>query len=312
MKLSINKKRFLAIAMAAVIASTALGVLPASARLDEVMSEGDYTPPIAREVEVVKYPEKPAARVSKAPVVQMEYRVRPGDTLWSIAERSGISIDELARTNHLSQEDVLAVGRTLTIPGGEFRYHRVAGGETLSHIAGQYGISLQQLMSANEIKNPDIIKIGYTLTIPGEVSEPVMSEPAGQTSRIQIGGWAWPVAGEVTSHFGIRGDRPHEGVDIGACEGATIVAAEKGRVVWSAPRGTYGLTVILDHGNGIRSLYSHCSKLLVREGQLVDRNQAIAEVGNTGRSTGPHLHMEILRQGVPLDPMLFLKERLFG
>lgn len=311
MRLFLNKKRFLAIATAVMIAGTALGVLPASAGLDEVISEGDYTPPMAKDVEVVEYLAKPVAKVSKAPDVQMEYQVRPGDTLWSIAERTGISLDELAKTNRLNQEDVLAVGRTLTIPGGDFRYHRVAGGETLSHIAGQYGISLQQLMSANYIKNPDLIKIGHTLTIPGEGSQPVVSEPVEQTNKIQIGGWAWPVAGEVTSHFGIRGDRPHEGVDIGGCEGATIVAAEKGRVVWSAPRGTYGLTVIVDHGNGIRSLYSHCSKLLVSEGQLVDRNQPIAEVGNTGRSTGPHLHMEILRQGVPLDPLLFLKERLF-
>ncbi|SHE97458.1 M23 family metallopeptidase [Desulforamulus putei] len=307
MRISINKKRFLAVIMAAVIAGTALGAWPASAGLDEVMSEGDYTPPIARKAAVIKHPEQPA----RGSGVQMEYRVRPGDTLWSIAERSGISVGELAAVNRLSQEDVLAVGRTLTIPGREVCYHLVAGGETLSHIAGQYGISLQELMKANDITNPDLIRIGLRLTIPVEAAEPATAASAGQTGKIQIGGWAWPVAGEVTSLFGIRGDRPHEGVDIGAVEGATIVAPEKGRVVWSAPRGTYGLTVILDHGNGIRSLYAHCSKLLVREGQQVDRNQPIAAVGNTGRSTGPHLHMEILRQGVPLDPLMFLKERLF-
>lgn len=309
----INKK-LAVFTITAIFASTAYIVLPANAGLDEVMSEGDYTPPLAQDVEVLKPLEQEPVKKEISQRVEMEYRVRAGDTLWGIAERTGISLTRLAAANQLDPKDILVEGKTLTIPGVEFRYHRIASGETLSHIAGQYGITLGELLKANNLSNPDLIKIGATLVVPNRAAEvqPMIAANGNPGSKVQIGGWAWPVAGDITSNFGIRGDRPHEGIDIGAFSGATIIAPEQGKVVWSGSRGTYGLTIILDHGNGIRSLYAHCSKLLVTEGQLVDRNQPIAKVGNTGRSEGPHLHMETLRQGIPLDPLLFLKERLFA
>ncbi|CCO08413.1 peptidoglycan DD-metalloendopeptidase family protein [Desulforamulus hydrothermalis] len=302
MSIQINKK-FLAAALAIVLAVGAPGPGPAGAGLEELVTDGAYTLPAARPVAAVK---QPAALAGSLP---MEYRVRPGDTLWSIAGRCGLTVAELATANNINEAEILAVGRTLTIPGREVCYHLVAGGETLSHIAGQYGISLDELVKANHLANPHLIRQGDRLIIP--VSGQPATALAGQAGKIQLGGWAWPVAGEITSSFGIRGDRPHEGIDIGAGAGATITAPERGRVVWAGPRGTYGLTVILDHGGGIRSLYAHCAKLLVQEGQTVERRQPIAEVGSTGRSTGPHLHMEILRQGIPLDPLMFLTDKLF-
>lgn len=310
----INKKYLIAVFTATMLTNTAFYVLPASARLDEAVLEGEYRVPLAKAVEVVKAagPKNvQVARSSNGNQIQMEYQVRSGDTLWSIAKRAGLSVDELAKANDLSEGDILAVGRTLVLPGREQRYHKVAAEETLSHIAGQYNISVQQLMTANNISDADFINVGRMLSIPSdEVQQELPVSANGQASKIQIGGWAWPVAGTITSLFGIRGASPHEGVDIGAVSGATINAPNKGKVVWAAPRGTYGNTVILDHDNGIRSLYAHCSKILVHEGQTINRNQPIALVGNTGRSSGPHLHMEILRQGIPLDPLLFLKEEL--
>lgn len=311
---SIKKKYLLAVLAAALLTNTAIYVLPASARFDEVISDGEYKTPLAKGVAVVKNAGQKSAQVSRssrANQIQMEYQVRPGDTLWSIAERAGVSVEELTQVNELGERDILVVGRTLVIPGKEKRYHKVATGETLTHIAGQYNISVQQLMAANNISDADFINVGQMLIIPdGDVRQALATSAMGEAGKIQIGGWAWPVAGTITSYFGIRGDSPHEGVDIGALSGSTIVAPEKGKVVWAAPRGTYGNAVILDHGNGIRSLYAHCSKILVCEGQTIDKNQPIALVGSTGRSSGPHLHMEILRQGIPLDPLLFLKEKL--
>ncbi|GAB6159051.1 M23 family metallopeptidase [Desulfotomaculum varum] len=303
MSIQINKKSLAAAALAVALAFGALAPGPAGAGLDEVVTEGEFPLPVARTAAAVK---QPSAVAGSLP---MEYRVRPGDTLWSIAQRCGLTVAELATANSINEEDILAVGRTLTIPGREVSYHLVAAGETLSHIAGQYGISLDELVEANRLANPHLIRQGDRLVIP--VTDQPAAALAGQVGKIQLGGWAWPVAGEITSPFGIRGDRPHEGLDIGAGEGAAIIAPERGRVVWAGPRGTYGLTVILDHGGGIRSLYAHCSKLLVQEGQTVERHQPIAEVGSTGRSSGPHLHMEILRQGIPLDPLMFLKDKLF-
>jgi len=124
---------------------------------------------------------------------------------------------------------------------------------------------------------------------------------------------SWPLVGVITSPFGMREGRPHEGIDIAVEEGTPVRATAPGRVVFAGPRGTYGLAVIVDHGGGVRTLYAHCSKLLVSEGSSVDTGAVIALSGNTGRSTGPHLHLEVLKNGVPLDPLIYLeKESYYG
>ena len=122
----------------------------------------------------------------------------------------------------------------------------------------------------------------------------------------------YPCAGEITSSFGWRThpilgyQRFHSGVDFGADYGTTIHAADSGTVIFSGWYGGYGNAVILDHGNGISSLYGHTSELYVSEGQTVQRGQSIAAVGSTGLSTGPHLHFEVRQDGDPVDPMAYL------
>ncbi|MGC8712296.1 MAG: murein hydrolase activator EnvC family protein [Leptodesmis sp.] len=121
-----------------------------------------------------------------------------------------------------------------------------------------------------------------------------------------------PCLGEITSGFGWRMhpvlgyERFHAGIDIGADYGATIYAAEQGLVIFAGWYGGYGNAVIIDHGGGITTLYGHTSELYVSEGQTVQRGQAIAAVGSTGLSTGPHLHFEVRREGEPTDPVAFL------
>lgn len=121
-----------------------------------------------------------------------------------------------------------------------------------------------------------------------------------------------PCLGEITSGFGWRThpvlgyDRFHAGLDIGADYGTTIHAAEQGIVMFAGWYGGYGNAVIIDHGGGITTLYGHSSELYVVEGQSVSRGQAIAAVGSTGLSTGPHLHFEVRREGEPTDPMAYL------
>lgn len=121
-----------------------------------------------------------------------------------------------------------------------------------------------------------------------------------------------PCLGEVTSGFGWRMhpvlgyERFHSGIDIGADYGSTIYAAEQGLVIFAGWYGGYGNAVIIDHGGGITTLYGHTSELYVSEGQTVQRGQAIAAVGSTGLSTGPHLHFEVRREGEPTDPVAFL------
>jgi murein DD-endopeptidase MepM/ murein hydrolase activator NlpD len=126
------------------------------------------------------------------------------------------------------------------------------------------------------------------------------------------GQMTFPVAASITSRFGPRVHpilgyrRFHSGMDFGASYGSTIRAADSGRVIFSGWYGGYGNAVIIDHGGGLTTLYAHSSRLLVREGQTVQRGQSIAAVGSTGLSTGPHLHFEVRRNGSPVDPAQFL------
>lgn len=122
-----------------------------------------------------------------------------------------------------------------------------------------------------------------------------------------------PVDGPIGSGFGFRRDpftgRPalHTGLDFPADPGTAIVAAAGGVVLSAGPHPQYGLLVELDHGNGLVTRYAHTSRMLVKQGDLVKRGQRIAEVGNTGRSTGPHLHFEVLVDGVQQNPTRFLQ-----
>lgn len=123
----------------------------------------------------------------------------------------------------------------------------------------------------------------------------------------------WPVKGEITSPFGFRkspfgGRREtfHEGIDIANNVGETIVAAADGKVVFAGWRPVYGKTVEIQHGYGFVTIYAHNSALLVEEGDTVKKGQPIARLGNTGRSTGPHLHFTVKKYGELKDPLIYL------
>ncbi|MGL4773302.1 MAG: M23 family metallopeptidase [Clostridium sp.] len=117
-----------------------------------------------------------------------------------------------------------------------------------------------------------------------------------------------PVAGALSSGFGPRWGKEHKGIDIAASTGEIVKAFMPGVVTFSGfDNGGYGNLVIIDHGNGIQSYYGHNSKLLVKEGQQVSQGTNISEVGSTGRSTGPHLHFEIRKNGEPVNPLDFFK-----
>lgn len=137
-----------------------------------------------------------------------------------------------------------------------------------------------------------------------------------QSGEKSVGGstgtMLWPAAGEITSPFGWRvhpifgTQRMHTGIDIGADYGDAVRAADGGAVIHSDWMGGYGYAVIIDHGNGISTLYAHNSQLLVSEGQNVAKGQAISRVGSTGYSTGPHLHFEVRQNGSPVNPLNYL------
>jgi len=128
----------------------------------------------------------------------------------------------------------------------------------------------------------------------------------------------WPLAGKITSRFGMRRDpftgqqRFHRGLDIAASSGTPISSVGPGRVVYAGTAGRLGLTVVVRQADGTSVTYGHCRRLLVGNGQRVAAGQPLAEVGQSGRATGPHLHLEVHREGRAVDPLDFLSGRLSG
>ena len=122
----------------------------------------------------------------------------------------------------------------------------------------------------------------------------------------------WPVRGSVNSEFGNRlspwtkASEFHAGIDIGANQGTQVRAPAQGRVVFAGAQNEFGLSVVLDHGQDLRTVYGHLSKVFVQSGQQVERGAVIALSGNTGRSSGPHLHYEILVKGQAVNPRAYL------
>ncbi len=195
--------------------------------------------------------------------------------------------------------------------------HVVEPGQTLWRIARAYGVGVEAVQQANHIADPSRIENGQALRIPGahgvrEVPPfpaplPVGTEPTlDSPSVLAAGAWTWPVpGGEVVGRFGdARRAHRHAGLDIRGRAGEPVVAARGGRVRYSDDtlRG-YGMTVVIDHGDGTSSLYGHNSRLLVREGDDVHAGQEIARLGSSGNATTPHCHFEIRRDDRPLDPL---------
>jgi murein DD-endopeptidase MepM/ murein hydrolase activator NlpD len=129
--------------------------------------------------------------------------------------------------------------------------------------------------------------------------------PPGDTTP-SAAGFIWPVNGPVTSPFGMRWGRMHEGIDIAAATGTPIRAAAAGRVVYAGWMSGYGNLVAIDHGGGVSTAYGHQSSIGVGNGQLVSQGQTIGYVGCTGHCFGPHLHFEVRVNGTPVDPLGYL------
>lgn len=205
--------------------------------------------------------------------------------------------------------------------------HRVERGQTLYRIAKTYGLSVDELMRANALDDPRELKVGETLTIPGaaapartvvehDAPEPTpparpVVVPEKKSARVvkvgrANGPLAWPLRGVLYARFGRKGKEPHDGIDLAAPAGTPVKTAAPGVTLYAGEQKGYGLIVIVEHAEGLVTLYAHNRDVRVKTGQRVREGQVVATVGDSGKTTGPHLHFEVRRDGVPVDPLEFL------
>ncbi len=252
----------------------------------------------------------PVKTISKSPAKAISYTVKRGDTLWSIARKYNVKVSTLASYNGISNLNRLKIGQRLRIPQGgkgysappkkvSYLYYTVKRGDSLWSISRRFNVSLKTLMGLNGLSEKSILRIGKTIKIPyrGSYSTGIA--------------FLWPTRGRLTSPFGwriLRGRRQyHTGIDIANRTGTPIYASASGVVSFSGWIRGYGRVVIISHSYGYKTVYGHCSVLLVKTGQYVRQGQYIAKMGSTGYATGPHLHFEIRKNGKPQNPLNYLR-----
>jgi len=291
----------------------------------------------------------PAARTQPIP-----YAVVPGDTVYGIAARFGLSPDTIIWANGMeSRPDKLSLGQVLVILPVDGVLHEVAQGETLAEIAARYraDVAAIQAFPGNQLSGNAGLKIGQKVVVPGgtppppppppppaptpepeppaEEAAPVEPAPApaaegapapqaaapadaapapaaeaAPTPEPDSQRLSWPIRGRVSQGF-----RPgHRAIDILGVNGEPEHACRNGVVAvagWS--NGGWGYYVVIDHGDGFRTLYAHLSRIDVQVGQQVQRGEAIGLVGDTGRATAYHVHLELYQNGGQIDPMPWME-----
>lgn len=253
------------------------------------------------------------------------HEVAPGDTVWDLGLRYGISYQTILWANKLSEDDFIQIGQKLLILPVSGVYHEVQDGDTLESIAARYKADPQAIADFNRVTN-ETLEPYQKLIVPGGVipmpPRPVVrpqappAAPAARSSAASVarpvtppapprpvtgsGRFVWPARGVITTYF----SGWHPGIDIAAAMGTPILAADGGLVTFTGWDSTgYGNRIIVNHGNGWVSTYNHLAAIYVRPGQYVSKGQVIGSMGSTGRSTGPHLHLEFLLNGRFVNPL---------
>lgn len=264
---------------------------------------------------------------STAPRTAIEtYVVQGGDTLSNIAEKFDISLNTLLWANNLTVRSVLKPGAELTILPTSGVRHTVSSGDTLTKIASKYDVEEEEVLEYNKLASADDLVVGEQLIVPGGViaapapssstaitrifsSTPTTSSIPTTTSSVQptvtgTGAMVWPTdLRNITQYYGWS----HTGLDIDCHFTHDNYAADAGIVQFTGWKGGYGYTVEINHGNGLVTRYGHHASMYVTAGQQVSAGQPIGRCGTTGRSTGTHLHFEVIANGRFRNPLEYVR-----
>ena len=240
----------------------------------------------------------------------IEHRISKKENFWKVARIYGVDIDAIVGANPELGALHASLNQVICVPNRKGVVHRTEDGERAETIAELYRVPLETIEAFNNLKPKHILTPGLELFIPG--AKPVKLTDAMAASYGLRGIFGSPLPGRITSGMGPRthpvgGFRGrHTGVDLAAKEGTSIAAAAGGTIAQTGEGEYIGKFVIVSHRDGYTTVYGHCSQILTQAGRTVKKGQIIAKSGHTGRVTGPHLHFEIRKNGIPQNPLAYL------
>lgn len=299
-KFCIHNFRYVSAAVAVIALVAVTAALPGRQAAQSI--EPPEEPPVQQEVQAE--PVKHDAGVKS-------HTIAEGEILGTIAEKYGIDVDTIIGANPEVDEANLHPGDQLVILPQKGVLYTAGLNDTLWDIAQIYGIDVAAIMQINN-KTSEDLAIGEKLFLPGakpvKKTETMVARADYPVSRdaFSASRFFWPARGEISSPFGYRWGRLHAGIDIANDSGTPVSAAMSGRVTYAGWESGYGYTVVIEHSRGYETLYGHLSGFAVSVGQYVRGGQIIAYMGNTGNSTGPHLHFEVHKNGSLMNPLTVL------
>jgi murein DD-endopeptidase MepM/ murein hydrolase activator NlpD len=264
-------------------------------RLDSVLSEAPQDLPM-----------KEALEREKTPVlVTKTYTLQKGDMLSSVASRNDVTLGTLISFNNIKNVRKVGLGTNLVIPNSDGVLYTVAKGDSLSGIARANKVAYERILEANNLSSP-VVTPGQRIFLPGAtLSTWELKQASGEL-------FLYPVRGYITSRFGTRRDpftgvrTFHNGIDIANSLGTPVRASMAGTVTDTGFNSSYGNYVVISHEGGFQTLYGHLKSFGVKVGQYVNQGQQIAQMGNTGYSTGSHTHFSIFKWNKALNPLNYL------
>ncbi len=265
----------------------------------------------------------------------VEYKVRKNDSVWKISKKFKADSSAIIALNNLSSKGVIRENEVILVPSKSGITYKIRMGDTLSSIAEKYATDIEKIADHNNIDGKKIYA-GGSIFIPdaSEIQSVVYAKKTNSHNKVPENTQviasnriekkiseikddklhlSWPLKGPITSGFGYR-THPfskeksfHCGLDIGAEIGTPVRSAGEGKVIFSGWKGAYGNLIVIQHKNNYITVYAHNSKLLVGVDENIRKGQKIALSGKTGAVTGAHLHFEIRKGIVPINPSRILR-----